>query len=100
MYSRITVEEVANVSNDKVELEITAQLDNLVNYLYTVFRICCRSKAILVDAASVNYNRMIGMVQERLHSYDYKLNLHANEFLSMNQVHFLKIRRAMTRIHW
>ena len=42
MYSRITVEEVANVSNDKVELEITAQLENRANYLYTVFRICCR----------------------------------------------------------
>ena len=74
MYSRITVEEVANVSNDKVELgnHCTIRESGQLSVHGVPYLLQGVAKRFLVDAASVNYNRMIGMVQERLHSYDYK----------------------------
>ena len=56
------------MSTDKVDLGNHCIIRESANYLYTAFRICCRElQNVLVDAASINYNRMIGMVQERLH---------------------------------
>ena len=87
MYSRITVEEVANVSNDKVELgnHCTIRESGQLSVHGVPYLLQGVAKRFLVDAASVNYNRMIGMVQERLHSYDYKLNLHAKRIFFINE---------------
>ena len=87
IYSRITVEEATNTSSAKAERQnyCIIRESGQISARGVPYLLQGVAQQFLADGATINYKRMIRMVQERLDNYDYKFDLRTKRIFFINE---------------